>query len=104
MLSFRSTTVFQVFAGILLFGPAPTKAQSNCNANGIPDACDLSCGQTGGPCDVPGCGTAADCHDDGVQDVCELSCGPPASPCDVPGRGPSPVKYNAAQKTGAREL
>ncbi|HPD29454.1 MAG TPA: C10 family peptidase [Phycisphaerae bacterium] len=60
----------------------------DCNANGIPDACDASCGTPYGPCDVPGCGTSQDCtadripdecqpdtDDDGLADVCEWSYG-----------------------------
>jgi hypothetical protein len=43
MLSFRSTTVSFVCAGMLVRGPAPTKAQPDCNNNGIDDACELGC-------------------------------------------------------------
>ena len=32
----------------------------DCNNNGIPDGCDTDCGTPGGPCNLPGCGTAAD--------------------------------------------
>jgi hypothetical protein len=49
MLSFRSTMSVQVFAGILLLGSRPSQAQSDCNGNGIDDACDLACG----PPDLP---------------------------------------------------
>jgi sulfatase modifying factor 1 len=44
----------------------------DCNENGIPDSCDLSCGESGGFCDVPGCGTGTDCNSNGVPDECDL--------------------------------
>jgi hypothetical protein len=53
MLSFRSTTVATVIAGVLVLGPAPLCAQTDCNNNTIPDNCDLSCGPPGGACGVP---------------------------------------------------
>jgi len=80
MLSFRSTTVVFVLAGALLFGSAPSQAQSDCNANGIPDVCDLACGPVGGACDVPGCGTSADCNANGVPDECDIANCPPSDP------------------------
>lgn len=43
----------------------------DCNSNGIFDACELSCGEAGGPCDVAGCGTAQDCDADATPDSCE---------------------------------
>ncbi len=43
----------------------------DCNGNGIPDDCDVSCGDPGGPCDVPGCGGSADCNENYVPDECE---------------------------------
>lgn len=43
----------------------------DCNGNGIPDDCDVSCGSPGGPCDVPGCGGSADCSGNGVPGECE---------------------------------
>jgi hypothetical protein len=43
----------------------------DCNGNGIPDACDIDCGPTGGSCDVPGCGQSSDCNTNGVPDECE---------------------------------
>jgi len=49
MLSFRSTMVVPVLVAILLFETARSPAQSDCNGNGIDDACDLSCG----PPDLP---------------------------------------------------
>jgi len=60
----------------------------DCNANGIPDECDLDCGTTGGSCDVTGCGESFDCNDTGIPDECELTdndCNGNGSPdeCDV---------------------
>ena len=49
----------------------------DCNGNGVPDACEISCGQPGGACDVPGCGTSADCNINGIPDTCE-----PDTDCD----------------------
>ena len=43
----------------------------DCNDNGIPDECDLDCGEPGGPCDVPGCGQSQDCNGNGIPDECE---------------------------------
>lgn len=43
----------------------------DCNQNGIPDACDASCGTPDGACDVPGCGTSADCNADKIPDECQ---------------------------------
>ena len=43
----------------------------DCDTNGVSDACDISCGVSGGPCDVPGCGLAGDCNTNGVPDECE---------------------------------
>ena len=44
----------------------------DCDHNGIIDTCDWSCGEPGGPCDVPGCGQAVDCNHNGVNDTCDL--------------------------------
>jgi hypothetical protein len=46
----------------------------DCNSNGISDACDLDCGEPGGPCDVPGCGQSLDCDSNDVPDECETDC------------------------------
>ncbi|MFQ5493855.1 MAG: FG-GAP repeat protein, partial [Phycisphaerae bacterium] len=52
---------------------SPAVAQPvDCNGNGIEDGCELDCGEPGGPCDVPGCGTGTDCNGDGVPDECGL--------------------------------
>ncbi|MGB0715470.1 MAG: hypothetical protein ACPGXK_06310 [Phycisphaerae bacterium] len=50
---------------------APTSF--DCNDNGIYDQCDLDCGEPGGYCDVPGCGTAIDCNRNCVLDICETA-------------------------------
>jgi len=55
---------------------------ADCDGNGIDDQCDLSCGLAGGPCDVPGCGTAGDCDGNGVPDACDLAA--TASGCSFP--------------------
>jgi len=77
--------------------------------NGIPDACDISCGVPAGPCDVSGCGnstdcdvncvpdecdTFLDCNGNGVQDSCDVSggtsldCGGFTHNCCIPHGGP----------------
>ena len=43
----------------------------DCNMNGTEDQCDLSCGPTGGACDLPGCGSSQDCNANGVPDECD---------------------------------
>ena len=50
---------------------APTGGgRDDCNGNGIPDECDLTCA---GDCDVyPGCGQSLDCQPDGIPDECQL--------------------------------
>ena len=51
--------------------PAPMRGgRDDCNGNGIPDECDLTCA---GGCDVyPGCGQSLDCQPDGIPDECQL--------------------------------
>ncbi|MCK4658281.1 MAG: hypothetical protein KAV82_02060, partial [Phycisphaerae bacterium] len=44
----------------------------DCNSNGILDQCDIDCGETGGLCDVPGCGASLDCNTNGIPDDCEV--------------------------------
>ncbi|UCC31350.1 MAG: hypothetical protein JSU86_03555, partial [Phycisphaerales bacterium] len=76
--------------------------------NDVADACDISCGVSGGPCDVDGCGNSTDCdnncvpdecddpvdcNNNGVQDSCDiadgtsLDCGGFAHNCCVPHGG-----------------
>jgi len=52
------------------------QAFSDCDANGIPDACDPDCNANGvaDPCDIAA-GSAADCNANGVPDDCELAAG-----------------------------
>jgi hypothetical protein len=45
----------------------------DCNGNGIPDECDLDCGEPGGPCDVPGCGQSDDCQPNEIPDECDVA-------------------------------
>lgn len=49
----------------------PAAGIVDCNSNGIPDACDLSCGAPG--C-VPPCGDSDDCNLNSVPDDCESDC------------------------------
>lgn len=66
-----------------------TVAPTDCNDNGVEDACDIACGADGGECDVPGCGMSADCNENGSPDECDLAqgiskdCGrdPDCGPC-----------------------
>jgi hypothetical protein len=50
----------------------------DCNANGMPDTCDLDCGPPSGVCDLPGCGESARCNgtdwlDNGEPDDCDIA-------------------------------
>lgn len=49
----------------------PISGTIDCNDNGIPDVCDLSCDGLG--CEEP-CGTATDCNENSVPDDCEADC------------------------------
>ncbi len=57
-------------------------ADLDCNANSIPDNCDINCGAinstTGNLCSidfpVPNCGSQTDCNTNGVPDDCEPDC------------------------------
>lgn len=49
----------------------PEPAPPDCNNNGIPDPCDISCAALGGACNVPNCGLIPDCAGNGTPDVCE---------------------------------
>ncbi len=61
-----------VIASVVVLSLVGAARAVDCNANSIPDACDIACGAPGGPCDVPGCGTKSDCNSNGVPDDCEL--------------------------------
>ncbi|MEE8384568.1 MAG: hypothetical protein V3S01_01440, partial [Dehalococcoidia bacterium] len=56
----------------IIIRPAGPAGGADCNANDIPDECDLDCGAPGGPCDVPGCGGSPDCNGTGVPDECDI--------------------------------
>lgn len=69
-----ATSVLAVAGGFFLIATARvTLGQiQDCNNNDIEDACDIDCGGSGGPCDVPGCGGSQDCNANGVPDECDL--------------------------------
>ena len=52
----------------------PSHPPPDCNTNGIDDPCDIACGLSGGPCDVPGCGQSSDLDGNGVPDECDPDC------------------------------
>lgn len=77
---------------LMIFNRALTGAEiadlagpPDCNQNGIPDNCDISCGEPGGPCDVPGCGLSPDCNANAIPDECEWDCNHNGVPddCDI---------------------
>ncbi|MHC5109234.1 MAG: hypothetical protein ACYTHJ_05090 [Planctomycetota bacterium] len=43
----------------------------DCNASGLEDPCDISCGVPGGECDQTGCGQSEDCNANLLPDECE---------------------------------
>lgn len=43
----------------------------DCNENGIIDTCDIDCGESGGVCDVAGCGESLDLNTNCIPDDCE---------------------------------
>jgi hypothetical protein len=45
----------------------------DCNDNGIPDDCDISCNIPGKDCNIPGCGQSTDCNNNDIPDDCETS-------------------------------
>lgn len=55
------------------FIPDECQVNPDCQGNGIPDPCDISCGDPGGRCDIQGCGTATDCDGDCTPDDCDLA-------------------------------
>lgn len=66
--------------------PDECQGSPDCNANGRPDICDVSCGT--GQCGTP-CGTSADCNSNCIPDDCEAAnCSPSATGgCDCNGNG-----------------
>jgi len=72
------TCLAVAFTFVVAFAPV---FGADCNSNGIDDACDLECGTSGGPCDIPGCGLGIDCNTNAVPDECDLS-GGTSQDCD----------------------
>ncbi|MBP7147915.1 MAG: hypothetical protein KBD01_10250 [Acidobacteria bacterium] len=70
---FRGLILVLVFGGLAGASAWLPAQAADCNGNEIEDGCDISCGPPGGPCDVPGCGTAADCDGNGIPDSCDLA-------------------------------
>ncbi|MEK7756912.1 MAG: dockerin type I domain-containing protein [Planctomycetota bacterium] len=64
-----------------LFGPFLV---TECNGNGIVDACDTDCNAFGSFCNVPGCGYAPDCNVNSIPDACDLTDGT-SSDCNLNG-------------------
>ncbi len=56
-----------------LTGALSSAFAQDCNDNGIPDACDLDCGEPGGACDLADCGQSADCNGNQIPDECDLA-------------------------------
>jgi len=67
----RSRGVLPTLIGVLCFARGGVGFGVDCQPNVIDDACDIECGDIGGPCDVPGCGASFDCNLNGVPDVCD---------------------------------
>ena len=65
----HATNIWGSYTAAVAYGSA------DCDSNGIPDTCDISCGATGGYCDVPGCGAAGDCNLNQLPDVCDILSG-----------------------------
>ncbi len=55
---------------------------SDCNNNGRPDPCEVSCGLPDGPCDIPACGGGADCNTNNVLDACDIENCAGSAACD----------------------
>jgi hypothetical protein len=77
-------------AALLLAAAVPPAPAQDCNNNGIPDACDLSCGIPGGPCDLPGCGQSQDCNSNGIPDECDIASGTSEDCVDAAGQSGAP--------------
>src|SRR5262249_36864843 len=50
-------------------------AITDCNQNGIPDACDLNCAASGCSSYAGRCGTEHDCNTNGIPDSCDIAAG-----------------------------
>lgn len=68
-----SSPIIVFSIAMAVFGSAMPIHAQDCNGNGVPDACDISCGPPGGACDVPGCGTGHDCNLNGIPDDCDVT-------------------------------
>lgn len=66
---------------------------ANCNANNVPDTCDLSCDGFSGLCSLFFCGTSTDGSGDGIPDECLGTVG-----VDVKPGPPSVINVSTADK------
>ena len=65
---------------------------ADCNANGVPDSCDLSCDGFGGECTAfPACGGSVDGNASGMPDECDPAPVPVNSPPDCSAALASPA-------------
>ncbi|MCK4660093.1 MAG: hypothetical protein KAV82_11280 [Phycisphaerae bacterium] len=62
-----------IAAMVAAIAPVGAAVAGDCNENGIPDECDIDCGASGGPCDIPGCGQSSDCNSNGLPDECDIA-------------------------------
>lgn len=86
---------FIVVVGALIAIPSAGRVgATDCNNNGIEDACDISCGPDGDPCQVPGCGMRPDCNGNGIPDECDFDQGPSVFFDDVPTSTIDPSKWS----------
>ena len=81
--------ISQTFAELRVFGARGRALSEDCDANGVPDECDVplgDCNSNGVPdaCDLTR-GTSSDCDGDSTPDECELDCdrNGTADDCDV---------------------
>ncbi len=70
MLTARHTSLILTTLTVYLTAAASFALDVDCNANGVPDRCDLACGEPGTQCDIPGCGQSEDCNQDTRPDEC----------------------------------
>ena len=94
----RMTIVLAMVSGLVVSAGAVPLQADDCNGNGIPDECDIDCGPSGGPCDVPGCGESEDCNSDGIPDECRVAWTLASED------GPSPRAYPAVAFDAARNV
>jgi hypothetical protein len=56
----------------------------DCDCDGVPDECEISCSGDGGLCAIyPGCGSATDCNGNHIPDSCETCTNPPTAPASA---------------------